>query len=223
MSVRATRLVISFTVPLIAMLVMSSLLFRKKSPIHRKPLIDRFGNFENGDIIFQVSRSSQSQAIQFATHSKYSHMGIIYEEHGYYYVYEAIQPVRLTGLREWIKRGENAHYAVKRLKDTSVLTPANLSKMKSIGEKYRGKSYDLYFGWTDDKIYCSELVWKIYHETFGLEIGKLQELKDFDLSGEVVKAKLKERYGDKIPLNEKVISPAAMFESDKLEDVVIKK
>jgi hypothetical protein len=95
--------------------------------------------------------------------------------------------------------------------------------MKKIGEKFRGKSYDLYFDWSDDKIYCSELVWKIYHEAFGIELGALQELKDFDLSNEVVKTKLKERYGDNIPLNEKVISPAAMFESDFLQDVAIRK
>ena len=36
------------------------------------------------------------------------------------------------------------------------------------------------------------------------------------LLDDAVKNKMKERYGHKIPLNEKVISPAAMFESDKL-------
>ena len=30
---------------------------------------------QNGDIIFQISQSAQSQAIQLATHSKYTHMG----------------------------------------------------------------------------------------------------------------------------------------------------
>ena len=32
---------------------------------------------KNGDLIFHTSQSSQSQAIQIATNSKYSHMGII--------------------------------------------------------------------------------------------------------------------------------------------------
>ncbi|MBL4670033.1 MAG: hypothetical protein JKY30_12325 [Flavobacteriales bacterium] len=36
-------------------------------------------NIQNGDIIFQISKSSQSKAIQLATNSKYSHMGIIYK------------------------------------------------------------------------------------------------------------------------------------------------
>ena len=36
----------------------------------------------NGDIIFQTSESAQSTAIQLATHSPYSHMGIVYVDNG---------------------------------------------------------------------------------------------------------------------------------------------
>jgi hypothetical protein len=68
-------------------------------------------------------------------------------------------------------------------------------------------------------MYCSELVWKIYKQSVDLEVGKLQKLGDFDLTHDAVKAKLKERFGSKLPLNETVISPAAMFESDLLEEV----
>ncbi len=173
--------------------------------------------FQNGDIIFQTSKSSQSKAIQLATKSKYSHMGIIYETDGEYYVYEAVQPVKLTKLNDWIKRGANSNFVVKRLKDSNeILTKENLKRMKKFGEKFKGKNYDIYFEWTDDKIYCSELVWKIYKETLNIEIGELQELREFDLTNDIVKDKMKERYGDKIPLDEKVISPATMFDSDKL-------
>lgn len=176
---------------------------------------------QNGDIIFQTSRSSQSKAIQLATKSKYSHMGIIYQTDGQYYVYEAVQPVKLTKLNDWIKRGENSHYVVKRLKDSKeMLTIENVKRMKDLGEKFKGKNYDIYFEWSDDKIYCSELVWKIYKETLNIEIGDLQELREFDLTNEIVKNKMKERYGDDIPLDEKVISPATMFESDKLVTVI---
>jgi len=81
--------------------------------------------------------------------------------------------------------------------------------MKTIGEKFIGKNYDLYFEWSDNRIYCSELVWKIYKEALDLEIGKLETLNDFDLTNEVVKTKLTERYGNKIPLNELVINAVA--------------
>ena len=114
----------------------------------------------NGDIIFHTSRSSQSVAIQRATNSRYSHMGIVYVQNGQPFVYEAVQPVKLTPLADWIARGEDHHFVVKRLRDADpLLTEDNLARMKAEGEKFKGKNYDLYFEWSDDRIYCSELVW----------------------------------------------------------------
>ena len=71
----------------------------------------------------------------------------------------------------------------------------------------------------NDKIYCSELIWKIYKNSTGIEIGKLQKLKEFNLNDPSVKSKMKERYGTKIPMDEIVISPAAIFESKLLKSV----
>src|SRR5882757_2605456 len=54
----------------------------------------------DGDIIFQTSTSRQSKAIQLATHSKYSHMGILFHNPNMFYqdpngwsVFEAVGPV----------------------------------------------------------------------------------------------------------------------------------
>jgi uncharacterized protein YycO len=91
--------------------------------------------------------------------------------------------------------------------------------MKEIGKQFNGKSYDLTFEWSDDKIYCSELIWKIYQRAAGIEIGKLEPLKNFDLTHEAVRKKMKERYGENIPMEEKVISPASIFDSELLTTV----
>ncbi len=177
-------------------------------------------SFQSGDIIFQSSQSTQCKAVQLATHSKYSHCGIIFIDKGFTFVYEAVQPVKYTPFKEWIKHGKDSKYVVKRLKNASTaLTPAVLTKMKTVRDKYIGKNYDLYFDWSDDKIYCSEYVWKIYKQAVNLEVGKLQKLKDFDLSSGPVKDKLKERYGNHIPLDEIVVSPQDIFESELLETV----
>jgi uncharacterized protein YycO len=181
------------------------------------------GEIMNGDIIFQTSLTDQSKAIHLATKSKYSHCGIIYIENGQYFVFEAVQPVKNTPLDKWIARGKNGHYVIKRLKNAEeILTAETLQKMKVEGEKFKGKNYDLTFEWSDDKIYCSELIWKIYQRATGLEVGKLERLSDFDLSSEVVKTKMKERYGDNIPLDEIVISPVSIFESELLMTVKTK-
>jgi hypothetical protein len=176
------------------------------------------GEIMEGDIIFQTSLSSQSKAIQLATKSKYSHVGIIFKEDGKFYVFEAAKTVKMTPLDKWIKQGEDEKYVIKRLNNaTSILNAQTLTRMKEESKKLEGKAYDLVFGWSDEKIYCSELVWKIYKRGTDIEIGKLQQLSDFDLSSDIVKAKLKERYGDNVPMNETVISPASMFESDLLK------
>ena len=174
-------------------------------------------DIQTGDLIFHTSRSDQSRAIQIATNSRYSHMGIIFQEGDEYFVYEAVQPVKLTRLSDWIARGENGKYVVKRLKNSdAVLTEAGIAKMKSTGRKYLGKAYDLKFEWSDDKMYCSELVWKIYKETFNIEIGKPERMGNFDLSDETVRKKARERYGDHIPEDEPVITPDAMFRAENL-------
>jgi hypothetical protein len=173
-----------------------------------------------GDILFQTSNSDQCKAVQLATHSPYSHCGILFKENNEYYVYEAVQPVKKTKLQTWIQHSINGKYNIKRLKNgKNLLTPANLTKMKSVANGFIGKKYDLTFEWSDDNIYCSELVWKIYKRALNIEVGTLKALKDFDLTHPIVKAKLKERYGNNIPLNEQVISPGDIFESNQLEEV----
>ncbi|MBC7524488.1 MAG: YiiX family permuted papain-like enzyme [Flavobacterium sp.] len=175
---------------------------------------------KNGDLIFQTSLSGQSKAIQLATKSKYSHCGLIYKDGNEFYVFEAVEPVKRTPLDKWIAKGKDGKYVIKRLKNADqVLTHATITKMKQVGDQFKGKSYDLTFEWSDDKIYCSELIWKIYQRATGIEIGKLEKLSDFDLTNEAVKKKMKERYGDKIPNNEIVISPAAIFDSELLINV----
>jgi len=180
---------------------------------------DRVG-LKEGDVLFQTSRSTQSQAIQIATHSRWSHMGMLVREKRGWLVFEAVQPVRLTPLNEWVRRGQGGHVVVKRLKDAAKhLDEKTLSRMRQIGRRLLGKPYDLTFEWDDRRVYCSELVWKIYKEGAGIELGHLQRLKDFDLSHPAVQKKMRERYGNKLPLEEPVISPQAMFESPLLSTV----
>jgi hypothetical protein len=170
-----------------------------------------------GDIIFQTSRSSQSLAIQQATQSPYSHMGIILLRNGKPFVFEAIATVRFTPLDKWIERGQGAHYVLKRLSNANVLlSESNLDRLRHEAHRFEGKPYDLTFEWSDQRIYCSELVWKMYKNALGIEVGQLQHLREFKLSTPAVKAKLHERYGNNIPLDEPVISPKSMFNSQLL-------
>jgi len=176
--------------------------------------------FKDGDLIFQTSESKQCEAVRIATNSKFSHCGIIYDINGKWFVFEAVQPVKLTTLEDWIKHGKDSKYVVKRLKDDRVLSPQVLQKMKDYSQQLDGKEYDAYFEWTDNRIYCSELIWKIYNNAAGIELSKLRELKDFNLQDPRVQKILKERYGNDIPLEEKVVAPSDLADSNILKTVV---
>lgn len=172
---------------------------------------------KEGDLIFHISNSAQSQAIQQATGSRYSHMGIVLFKNGQPYVFEASKTVRYTPLKSWIARGNGGHFVVKRLK--KPLTTAQVKQLYVLANRYEGKDYDLTFEWSDKRMYCSELVWKMYQGATGLKLGELETLGDFNLNSPAVKAKLKERYGNKVPLKQQVVSPVAMFNSSLLMDV----
>jgi len=175
------------------------------------------GSLRDGDIIFHTSRSSQSLAIQRATHSPWSHMGVVFFRDGKPFVYEAIATVRYTPLATWTARGDGGRYVVRRLK--RPLDAQQAATLRAAARRFEGRPYDLYFEWSNQRIYCSELVWKMYHDALGIDLGALQKLREFDLADAAVRAKMQQRYGDAVPLDEPVISPARMFSSPLLVEI----
>jgi len=150
-------------------------------------------------------------------------MGIVFLRNGSPYVYEAIKTVQYTPFRKWADRGEGGHYVVRRLREADrTLTSQAVKKLRQAGAKFQGKPYDSSFEWSDKRIYCSELVWKIYDRGLGIRVGELQKVRALDLSDPIVKTKMKERYGNKVLLEETVISPGEMFSSDLLVTVIQK-
>lgn len=176
--------------------------------------------FRDGDIIFHRSNSSQCEAISDATHSRYTHVGMVFFENGQPFVFEAVQPVKKTPLAEWIKRGDRQHYVLKRLDPQKhTLTTPEIDALKKAFTKFQGRDYDWLFGWSDDKIYCSELVWKVYRNALRIELCPPRQLRDFDLSHPSVQKLMRERYGDNFPSTMEAVSPADLFNSPLLQAV----
>lgn len=184
--------------------------------------LDNKNQLQEWDLIFHTSQSRQCKAVQLATKSIYTHCGLIIKRNGEFYVLEAVQPVKLTRMGNFIARGKDNEYVIKRLKESEkILTPEVKEKMNKISNEWVGKNYDLTFEWSDDKIYCSELIWKIFQRSAGIEVGKIQKLKEFDLTSKEVKEIIQQRYGAIIPYEESVISPQSVFESEMLVEVGI--
>jgi hypothetical protein len=172
--------------------------------------------FEDGDIIFHTSKSFQSEMLQIATNSNITHVGVIFFKSGKPYVFEAVSPVKITPLQDFINRGVDSKYSVKRCK--TPLTKSNLKTMLEYGKKQIGKPYDLKFEWSDDKIYCSELVWKIYYST-GISLSNVKLFSDFNLNEPIVRKTIKDRYNGHFNINEPVVAPIDLYNSDKLNTV----
>ena len=77
-------------------------------------------------------------------------------------------------------------------------------------------NYDDVYGWTDERIYCSELVYKMYSNALKIELCKLRKIGDYDFSNPLVREKLLEKYGNNIPLNEIMVAPSDLFDSKML-------
>lgn len=161
-------------------------------------------NFKEGDIIFQISKSQQSSMIQYATKSPYSHCGIIIIKNNKFYVLEASNIVKLTPINDFIAKGKNSNFKVKRYN-------GKIQKIKY--KKYLGLKYDLAFKLNNGKFYCSELVYHIYKTQFGIELCKPKQIKDYCIQG---LNKVMKKRG--IKEDQYVIAPSDILNSELLED-----
>ena len=184
------------------------------------PLYSESFRFQEGDILFQEIRNSTSKAVKIVTNSRYTHAGIVLKYKNKFIVLESNGIVRRTELNQFLKKGVNGAYLVKRFKNPKeILTEEALSKMREASSQFVGKPYDLYYGWGDEKLYSSELVWKFWKEALQLELCSLKKFKDYDLSNPYVKLILSQKFGKDIPLEETAISPKDILQSPLLETV----
>jgi len=165
-----------------------------------------------GDIVFTASAAGQGEAIIAATGSIYTHCGIVFQKDGKLMVLEAVQPVGTISLEDFKSRGKPGTFAARRLK--SPLTPDAYRHAREWAEAQVGKNYDVRFQWGDDKLYCSELVWKTYHQA-GVELCSVRRFRDYDLQKPSVRKIIDERFGgmERVPMDEKVIAPSDLAAS----------
>lgn len=169
--------------------------------------------FRTGDVVLQTSKSAMSLPIREATHSPWSHVGLIEVTEQGVFVVEAIQPVSRTPYEVWRKRGEGGVVKVLRLKN---VTPEAAAKTLAWAKARLGTPYDVKFGWGDDALYCSELVVKAIEAGSGVRVGHFDRLDALDLSP--ASKRRAEALG--VPLSTEVVSPAALDRDPKFEVVL---
>jgi len=165
----------------------------------------RMPALQSGDVVLQTSHSAQSAAIQQATHSPFSHVGVVEVADDGVFVIEAIQPVSRTPVARWRARGAGGKWTVLRRPD---LTDEAAAKVVGEAKKMLGRPYDLLLRWDDERLYCSELVAKAFQRGAGISVGKMQKVRDLDLRG--LLPAIQKRYGPAVPLDQELLTPASI-------------
>lgn len=161
-----------------------------------------------GDLIFIHSQTEQAAAIAESTGSTWTHVGVIVKKSGEWHVAEAVGPLQVNSLKSFIARSKDRAYKVMRFKYFSQKMVPQLYVQLY---KYN-QPYDIFFEFSDERIYCSELTYKVFKAVTGRPIGQLQRTGDLKLDGPYTKRLIEERLtaiGKELDLEELIITPVA--------------
>ncbi len=167
-----------------------------------------------GDLIFQsLPPNELVTAISGITHSHLSHCGLLTKVEGQWMVIESLGTVHLTPLFTWMRRGSGAGIAVYRLPMTEI----QVDQVIRSAQEMLGKPYDLKYDFDDEKIYCSELIYRAFERGMELKIGVLDRLGDLNWRP-FEKTILKFEEGP-VPVDRLMITPVALTKDPRLSKV----
>ena len=171
---------------------------------------------QDGDVIFQsLPYGPVVWAIEGVTKSPYSHCGIVGQRDGQWVVYEAIGSVRITSLKKFLWRGRGGGFAVYRLQDEHR---EHIPETLRCCEKYLGRPYDFRYRLDDEKIYCSELVYKAFRDaTDGQQLGDF--VKFGDMNWGPYEVLIRQIEGGPVPVDREMITPRDLAKARQLEPV----
>ncbi len=139
---------------------------------------DLSDRIQSGDILFQTTKNEQTAAIMISTGSFITHMGIAEKgKDGEVRIIETGATVKAVPLQEWVENGQAGRVAVKRMKDVDEDTG---KKIAASARSFSGRKYDPYFYWDDQKLYCSELVYKAFKAN-KIDVGKVEKISDLNV------------------------------------------
>jgi hypothetical protein len=173
---------------------------------------------KSGDLIFQAEIVPNGIAIQAITMSRYNHVGIVMKRGGKFYVYEAIGSVTRTPLKKYISRnGTYGKFRVMRLNDNAK--PFNYSRVMTEISKLYGKRYDFNLGWSDNRVYCSELVYKVINRGTGTSLTNPKTINQrpfINILSMIIKTQFKI---PSISKTTQIVTPGEISSSSKLTTV----
>lgn len=153
---------------------------------------DELPPLKTGDIIFQNTVTSASDAIMLASGTLYTHVGIVeIDKAGRPNVIEAVGPVQVVSLNTWKRKGTGNRITIKRIKG---LDEADAKQALARARRYLGRPYDHYFYESRDQIYCSELVYAAFKEGAGITVGREETVRDLKIDTDAAQKLIQQRW-----------------------------
>ena len=172
---------------------------------------------QEGDLVFQALPLDLDLvvAIEGVTKSHYSHVGVLHKRDDEWTVIEASGPgVIYTAFDKWKTHGRNKRWAAFRLKAEHQ---KNIPQFLVNLHPHAGKEYDFKYELSENKLYCSELIYHAWKKTTGQMMGKLTKIGDLNWKPH---QKTIEKYnGGPMPLDRQMISPIELSKASQLQRV----
>ena len=179
--------------------------------------LDRIGLYllsdkQEGDVLMQsLPHSELADAIETASRSPWSHCGILVKREGRWQVAQALTDVHYTPLIEYLIQCRDLSVTSFRVKG---LTKEEKARLQPGIAKLLGKPYDINYEPDDRKIYCSELVWKVYDRELGVHFGEWEAFGT--LNWKPVEAFVRRVERGKLPLERMMITPVGLTKTGKV-------
>jgi hypothetical protein len=201
---------------------------------------------KDGDLVFIESSSVRAPAIKELTGSDLTHCGIVFKINKKWMVYEGAGNQPLSEITEWQQKesgeGQKHHIYARRLKNRDQALVPHLQALQESAAALHKTPYDFGFAWYNkngdgkEYIYCSELIWKAFHDKVGVDLNTPHPLQDYYLNEpeeeDVIRIKAafakflnttaskntREGHGEYDPA-ELAISPKEVFDSPLLDPV----
>lgn len=195
-------------------LLLLALILTLSSGCHAVDHVQKLG-LKAGDLLFQSFPSHElTIAIEGVTQSAVSHCGILVEKSEKWFVLEAVGPVTYTPVENWIARSRKGAFWVYRFKPEYE---GKIPQFIAAAEAFKGRPYDGRFQFDDEKIYCSELLFKAFKNSVGENLGTVQKLGDMNWKPHEAYIRKVENGG--LPLEREMITPRAVTEAPQLVEV----
>jgi Permuted papain-like amidase enzyme, YaeF/YiiX, C92 family len=170
---------------------------------------------QTGDLLFQsLPHNEVIDAIEGASASPYSHCGVVVKTDNEWKVLEAVGPVKETPLAQWISQGREGKFAVQRLKPKFRI---HIPQMIEGARLYLGRPYDIQYELDDEKIYCSELIYKGWLHATRKPLGKLVKLGELNWQPHET---IIRRIAGGLPLDRPMITPRDLAAAPELDPIL---